>query len=122
MFVNTYTMKKVYLIIFSVLGLFHLGMVLMSFYVNSLFNDNNFMDLLSMAGYVPKMRWVAITGLGLVIVLGIVFLIHIRNFKSKLEALENEKNSFKAKMFDMQAAMESEKEESANIPKNSSEN
>lgn len=95
-------MKKFQIIFFSVYGVFHLGLVAMTFYIHNLFSDNNLTELLKMAKRVPTMRWLALGGLVIFGLNVLMFVIQKQRYESKIKELENEKNRYKAKMFDMQ--------------------
>ena len=97
-------MKKVQIIFFSIYGLFHLGIVFMAFYVHNLFSTSNLVELFSMKDYVPTMRWIGLGGLIIFALNILMFMIMKKNFESKYKVLENEKNKYKAEMFDMQEA------------------
>ena len=96
-------MKKFPLILYSLYAIFHIGLVGIAFYANSLWPDK-VGDLLELGKSIPMTRWLSLLGLLLFLVNGGFILSIKRSFKEKVEELEKEKNVYKAKMFDMQEA------------------
>ncbi len=99
-------MKKPYIIFFSIYGIFHLGLVIMTFYAHNLYAKNKLTDLLSLAKQIPTTRWLALIGLLIFILNVSFFIIQQKRLESKIAEAESEKNAYKAKMYDMQNTSE----------------
>jgi len=93
-------MNKRRLILFVILGIFHLVVVFVTFYIDSNKDDFNF--LLGVLKWMPVMKFGAIGGLLLVIIDVTWSWIVNRDSQKEKSALTHELNTLKAKLFDLQ--------------------
>jgi len=93
-------MKKNRLIFYSVFGVFHLFLVVFSFYVES--NRNDFGFLTQMLKWISLMKYGAILGLVLLVADVIWEYVVLRDKDREREVLHQEINTLKAKIFDLQ--------------------
>ena len=93
-------MKKPKSIFYLIYFLFHLGLLLVSIYVN--YKSEDFEFLLKLRERMDVMIYVAVAGLILFFIDIILATMEVRNHKKEKERLEHEINSLKAKMFDLQ--------------------
>lgn len=93
-------MKKNRLIFYAIFGAFHLFLTIFSFYVDSQRNDFGF--LTSMLGWIPMMKWGAVLGLILFIADVIWNGMDTKELRKENAALNQEMNTLKAKLFDLQ--------------------
>lgn len=90
-------MKKSRLIFYLIFVLFHIGAFI---FTVALGNDSGF--LMSMFSWVPYFKWVTLFGVALVLVdFGWAWIAN-RDRNREREALGNEVNTLKAKLFDIQ--------------------
>ena len=115
-------MKRIKLITYLVFFTFHLGLLLVAFWIDSIapkdpidFNKNiydlinDLMDdlpqlipLLKYINYIFIVKWIAIVGVALVIINFTINVFETNHYKSQINSLQNEINATKAKMFDIQ--------------------
>jgi hypothetical protein len=95
-------MKKNRLIFFAVFALFHLFLVIFTFYVDS--QKNDFAFLTQMLKLISLTKYGAIFGLLLLITDVIWSMISEKDLVKENSALNHELNTLKAKLFDMQEA------------------
>jgi hypothetical protein len=95
-------MKKNRLIFYVIFGLFHLSLVIFSFYVES--NRNDFSFLSQMLSLLTYMKYGAILGLLLLIADVIWEFVVLRAKDKEKGELVDEINTLKAKLFDLQEA------------------
>jgi len=113
-------MKKPKSIFYLVYLLFHVILLAVSVYVN--YRSEDFEFLLKLRSNMSLMIYVSVVGLVLFIVNMILISMEARNHRHAKEKLENEVNSMKAKMFDLQEATASKKEVSKPEVKEEKEN
>ena len=95
-------MNKNRLIFYSIFGVFHLFLVIFTFYVDSQKDDFNF--LFKILGWMNIMKWGAVLGLLLVSIDVIWSWIINRDSQKEKAELTHELNTLKAKLFDLQEA------------------
>lgn len=95
-------MRKPRSIFYIIYFLFHIGLLLVSIYVN--YKSEDFEFLLRLRERMDTMIYVAVAGLILFFVDIVLITMEGRNYKKEKEKLEHEVNSLKAKMFDLQEA------------------
>ena len=95
-------MDKKRLIFFSIFGVFHLFLVIFTFYIESQKNDLNF--LLQVLQWISFMKFGAIFGMLLVIIDVSWSWIINRDSEKEKGVLIHELNTLKAKLFDLQEA------------------
>jgi hypothetical protein len=93
-------MTKKRLILYAVLGLFHLFLVIFTFYIDA--QQGDFNVLLDVLKWITLMKYGAIFGLLLVIIDVSWSWITNRESNKEKAALTHELNTLKAKLFDMQ--------------------
>jgi hypothetical protein len=93
-------MKKNRLIFYAVFGAFHLILTIFSFYVDSQRND--FAFLTRMLGWIPTLKWLSVLGLLLLITDIVWSMIEKKELVKENTALNQEMNTLKAKLFDLQ--------------------
>jgi cell shape-determining protein MreC len=93
-------MKKNRLIFYAVFGAFHLILTIFSFYVDS--QKNDFAFLSRMLGWISTLKWGALLGLLLFIADVIWNMVERKDLAKENTALNNEMNTLKAKLFDLQ--------------------
>ncbi|GAA0890566.1 hypothetical protein GCM10009122_02440 [Fulvivirga kasyanovii] len=98
-------MRKPRSIFYIIYFLFHIGLLLVSIYVN--YKSEDFEFLLKLRVRMDLMIYVAIAGLVLFFIDIMLITMEVRNHKKERERLEHEVNSLKAKMFDLQEATKS---------------
>ncbi|UII33112.1 hypothetical protein LVD17_04630 [Fulvivirga ulvae] len=98
-------MRKPRSIFYIIYFLFHIGLLLVSIYVN--YKSEDFEFLLKLRERMDLMIYVAIAGLILFFIDIVLISMEVRNHKKEREKLEHEINSLKAKMFDLQEATKS---------------
>lgn len=98
-------MRKPRSIFYIIYFLFHIGLLLVSIYVN--YKSEDFEFLLKLRVRMDLMIYVAIAGLLLFFIDIMLITMEVRNHKKEREKLEHEVNSLKAKMFDLQEATKS---------------
>lgn len=102
-------MKKPKSIFYLVYFLFHISLLIVAIYVNHRSEDFEF--LLKLRSNMSLMTYVSVAGLILFAINMILVSMEVRNNKQTKEKLENEVNSMKAKMFDLQEASGKKTEE-----------
>jgi hypothetical protein len=104
-------MRRFRIIFFVIYGAFHGLLLFFGFHANYLYKSNNIKDLLSLSRAIPMSRWVAIFGI-ILFFINIVMFLYLMNKKSRrINFLEQERNDYKAKMFDLNAEREEDKPE-----------
>jgi cell shape-determining protein MreC len=93
-------MKKNRLIFYAVFGGFHLILTIFSFYVDS--QKGDFAFLTRMLGWIPTFKWLALLGLLLFIADVIWNMVDRKELAKENTALNQEMNTLKAKLFDLQ--------------------
>ncbi|MDH5475662.1 MAG: hypothetical protein OEX22_08240 [Cyclobacteriaceae bacterium] len=108
-------MKKARLLTYVIFFAFHLGFLIVALLIDGILPDkpidpDNFSDLgkliplLKYFNYIFIVKWVATIGIILVVIDFIIDFMEKSSFKSEINALKNELNATKAKMYDMQSA------------------
>jgi len=96
-------MKRFRLIFFVVYGAFHLGLTIVALYADHVYSNSNFNQLIELGKRIPMAKWLALFGCLLFVMnVGLVFFLR-KSHSNKIQAIEKQKNEFKAKMFDMQS-------------------
>lgn len=95
-------MKKPKSIFYLVYFIFHLLLLLVSIYVN--YRSEDFEFLLKLRSNMSLMIYVSVAGLILFGINAILVSMLVKNLQKNKEKYENEINSMKAKMFDLQDA------------------
>ncbi|MTI23017.1 hypothetical protein E1176_18445 [Fulvivirga sp. RKSG066] len=95
-------MKKPKSIFYIVYFLFHVLLLGVAIYVN--YRSEDFEFLLKLRANMTIMIYAAVAGMILFIINMVIITMEVRNHKQKKEKLENEVNSLKAKMFDLEHA------------------
>lgn len=95
-------MKKFKIIFFIVYGGFHIGLMIVALYADKIYANSNFNQLIDLGKKIPMAKWLAAFGCLLFLLNVVLFFIVQISHKSKLDALEKDRNLYKAKMFDMQ--------------------
>src|SRR5687768_4974541 len=90
-------MNKNRVIFYLIFALFHIGAFI---FTVALGNDSGF--LMSMFSWVPYFKWVTLVGVVLVLIDLIWAWIAAKDRRREKEALANEVNTLKAKLFDLQ--------------------
>ncbi|MBL6447099.1 hypothetical protein JMN32_12325 [Fulvivirga sp. 29W222] len=98
-------MRKPRSIFYIIYFLFHIGLLLVSIYVN--YKSEDFEFLLKLRERMDLMIYVTISGLILFFIDIVLISMEARTQKKAKEKLEHEVNSLKAKMFDLQEATRS---------------
>lgn len=93
-------MKKPKSIFYLVYFLFHISLLVVAIYVN--YRSEDFEFLLKLRSNMSLMTYVSVAGLILFAINMILISMEVRNNKQTKAKLENEVNSMKAKMFDLQ--------------------
>jgi cell shape-determining protein MreC len=93
-------MKKNRLIFYAIFGGFHLILTIFSFYVDS--QKSDFAFLTRMLGWIPTLKWLSVLGLLLFIADVIWNMIDRKELAKENTALNQEMNTLKAKLFDLQ--------------------
>jgi hypothetical protein len=93
-------MKKNRLIFYAIFGAFHLFLTIFAFYVNSQRGDIAFLG--KMLSWIPWMKWGAVLGLILFIADVIWNGMDTKELRKENAALNQEMNTLKAKLFDLQ--------------------
>lgn len=99
-------MKKPKTIFYFIYFLFHVGLLLVSIYVN--YKSEDFEFLLKLRERMDVMIYVAAVGLLLFFIDLVLVTLEVRNHLKEKEKLEHEINSLKAKMFDLQDVRKSD--------------
>ena len=93
-------MKKNRLIFYTAFALFHLFLVIFTFYVDA--NKNDFSFLTKMLGWISVFKWGAVLGL-LFLIVDLVWSLRAGSAAGKENAaLQHQVDTLKAKMFDLQ--------------------
>ena len=103
-------MKRFRIIFFSLYGAFHALLLFFAFHANYLYNSNKITDLLSLSRSIPLSRWVALFGAILFFMNLVMFLWIVNQKTRRINFLEQERNDYKAKMYDLHA-QESDEDE-----------
>jgi len=113
-------MKKPKSIFYLIYFLFHIILLGVSIYVN--YRSEDFEFLLKLRANMSLMTYVSVAGLILFGINMVLISMESKNARKVKEKLENEVNSTKAKMYDMQGSKPSSPEKSTNEEKEDSEN
>jgi cell shape-determining protein MreC len=93
-------MKKNRLIFYAIFGAFHLILTIFSFYVDS--QKSDFAFLTRMLGWISTLKWGAFLGLLLFITDIVWTMMERKELAKENTALNQEMNTLKAKLFDLQ--------------------
>ena len=102
--------KRLRIIFFTVYGLFHGLLVFFGFHAHYLYQSNNIKDLLTLSRSIPLAKWVALFGASLFFINLVMFFYVLNKKQRRVNFLEQERNDYKAKMFDLEAPKEDKPE------------
>jgi uncharacterized membrane protein len=97
-------MKKNGYITYGLLVFFHVVLFLMSFYIDYLTKKQDLGSLFTISKYAYLFKYLSFLGLALIIYNFILSSLAIKNYKQEGKQMNDELNSLKAKLFDLQEA------------------